>query len=287
MDVDLIRTFIQVAKTSHFRKAAEQLYLTQSAVSARIKLLEERLGAKLFERSKHQVSLTTAGVRFLAHAEQLLTAWNRACQDVRLPEQAASTIVTGATDTIWNMFLTDWIIEVSKSLPEVMIRAELYTSDSLMPALLDSSLDVAVMFDAPALPRLQIVELASVPFIMVASAKGLNAADAILAGFIEVDWGQAFAASFQQHFGSMYPVRLHTSVGKVALELILKIGGVAYLPKPMVLSYLQQGMLYSIADAPVIVRPVFAAQLAGNAQNADLSPAIELMRECLTCSIEN
>ncbi|OIO75292.1 MAG: hypothetical protein AUJ57_00400 [Zetaproteobacteria bacterium CG1_02_53_45] len=282
MDVDLIRTFIQVAKTSHFRKAAEQLYLTQSAVSARIKQLEERLGVKLFERSKHQVSLTTAGVRFLAHAEQLLAAWNRACQEVRLPEQADSTMITGATDTIWNMFLIDWIIEVNRILPQVMIRAELYTGDALMTSLLDGSLDIAVMFDAPALPRLQIEELAAVPFIMVASRDSLVAADAIQAGFIEVDWGESFAAAFQQHFGSMYPVRINTSIGKVALELILKSGGVAYLPKPMILPFLQQKKLFPVLDAPVIVRPVYAAQLAGHPQNSNVSRAIEMMRASLT-----
>lgn len=281
MDLDLIRTFVQVAKTSHFRKAAEQLYLTQSAVSARIKLLEDRLGARLFTRSKHQVSLTTAGVRFFAHAEPLLTAWIRACQEVRLPEQVDTTIVTGATDTIWNMFLTDWIIATGNSQPEVMIRAELHTGKSLMPALLDGSLDIAVLFDAPALPRLQIEELASIPFMMVAGRSGLQATDAILSGFIEVDWGEVFADSFQKHFGSSYPPRLHTSVGKVALEFLLRSGGVAYLPKPMVLPCLQREELFVVHDAPVIARPVFAATLAGDQQNPGLCHAVEEMRDCL------
>lgn len=281
MDVDLIRTFIQVAKTSHFRKAAEQLFLTQSAVSARIKLLEDRLGAKLFERSKHQVSLTTAGIRFLTHAEQLLSTWNIACHEVRLPVDADATIVTGATDTIWNMFLTDWIIEFSRERSQTMIRAELHTATSLMPSLLDGSLNIGVLFDAPALPRLHVEELATVPFILVSSQNKTLAADAMVQGFIEVDWGEAFAVAFQNHFGPISPAKLHTSVGKVALELILKFGGSAYLPKPMVLSHLHQKNLFAVDDAPVIERPVFAARLAGHDQNLDLPHAIEVMRCCL------
>ena len=49
MDIRFLTTFIEVAKTRHFGKAAENLYLTQSAVSARIKLLEEYFHTTLFE----------------------------------------------------------------------------------------------------------------------------------------------------------------------------------------------------------------------------------------------
>jgi len=108
------------------------------------------------------------------------------------------------------------------------------------------------------------------------------AAEAIQTGFIEVNWGESFAAAFHLHFGSMYPVRLNTSVGKVALELILKTGGAAYLPKPMIMPYLQQQKIFQVADAPVIMRPVYTAQLAGSNQLATVAEAIEIMRVCLT-----
>ena len=155
-----------------------------------------------------------------------------------------------------------------------------------MPALLDGSLDIAVMFDAPAFPRLLIEELTSVPFLMVASRDMLNATEAILSDYIDVDWGESFSVAFQHHFGPMYPAKLHTSVGKVALELILKIGGVAYLPKPMILPLLQGGELFVVHDAPVIIRPVFAVRLAGSQQNPDLNHAVEQMRSCLNNRLE-
>ncbi|NWF36046.1 LysR family transcriptional regulator [Mariprofundus sp. KV] len=281
MDVDLIRTFLQVAKTRHFRKAAEQLFLTQSAVSARIKLLEERLGAKLFERSKHQVSLTTAGVRFLSHAENLMASWVVACQEVRLPEHTSASIVAGATDTLWNIFLTDWMIEASLLDPTMMIRAELHTADSLMPSLLDGSIDVAVMFDAPALPRLHVEELGSVPLMMVCNREDTSADEALSTRFIDVDWGESFAVAMQQHLGTAVPVFLHTTVGKVALEMILKSGGAAYLPEPMVAGHIASRNLFPVAGTPVIVRPAYAALLAGREGDALLSQMVTLMKGCL------
>ena len=282
MDVDLIRTFLQVAKTRHFRKASEQLFLTQSAVSARIKLLEERLGVKLFERSKHQVSLTTAGVRFMAHAENLMASWALACQEVRLPESATSALVVGATDTLWNIFLTDWIIETSSIFPQMMIRSELHTTNSLMPSLLDGALDIAVMFDAPALPRLYVEELGDIPLVMVANRENLDPKEALASRFVDVDWGETFAVAMQQHYGSDIPALLHTSVGKVALEVILKSGGAAYLPLPMVASHLSNRTLFPVADSPVIIRPVYAVRLAGKENDEVLNSTIALMRSCLS-----
>lgn len=281
MDIDLIRTFIQVAKTNHFRKAAEQLFLTPSAVSARIKQLEERLGTKLLNRNKHDVSLTTAGVRFLGRAEKMMELWSHACQEAMLPEQAESALVIGATDTIWNIFLTDWIVEMNRIHPQQAVWAELHTAASLMPGLLDGSLDVAVMFDLPALPRLAIQELAAIELVLVTSSKGLASKNAIRSDYIAVDWGDSFAASIEQHFGPGIPSRIRTSVGRVALELLLKSGGSAYLPMLMVEEHLRKENLYRIKDAPVIIRPVYAATVTGSERYTDSQAAIEIMKRCL------
>ena len=60
MDIQLLRTFLELDRTRHFGKAAEILSVTQSAVSARIRLLEETLGVPLFIRRRNEIQ---AGVR--------------------------------------------------------------------------------------------------------------------------------------------------------------------------------------------------------------------------------
>ncbi|MDP5206954.1 LysR family transcriptional regulator, partial [Alishewanella sp. SMS9] len=82
MDTELLKTFLEVQHTRHFGKAAENLYLTQSAVSFRIRQLEQQLGVHLFVRHRNNIQLTAAGARLLPHAQTMLSALQRARQDV-------------------------------------------------------------------------------------------------------------------------------------------------------------------------------------------------------------
>jgi hypothetical protein len=76
VDVEIyqLRAFIAVARTGHMTRAAERLHLTQSAVSKQLKLLEEELGAPLFERSASGMALSVAGKRLLPLARCTLDA---------------------------------------------------------------------------------------------------------------------------------------------------------------------------------------------------------------------
>ncbi len=258
MHIDLIKTFIQVAKSRHFRKASDQLFITQSAVSARIKQLEQNLGVQLFIRNKHDVALTPAGIRFLTHAEKLMVSWHKACHEVMLPEAIESSLMIGATDTIWSVFLTDWIVDIQQSHKDLAIWAELHTSKSLLPSIVEGSLDLAVMFDVPAFPGLAVQELPELSFVMVSSEPDMSIEEALQTNFISIDWGEAFASAFARDFGAAIATTRHTSVGGVALDLLLKSSGSAYLPKPMVNESLQSGKLYLVEEAPHMKRPMYA-----------------------------
>ena len=72
MDTNTLQAFLAVATSNSFSKAADQLYLTQSAISKRIALLEEQLNSKLFDRIGRTVSLTEAGEALLPRAKDIL-----------------------------------------------------------------------------------------------------------------------------------------------------------------------------------------------------------------------
>ncbi|MGZ5826859.1 MAG: LysR family transcriptional regulator, partial [Croceibacterium sp.] len=82
MDMDQVRTFLEVVEAGSFVRAAESLNVTQSTVSARIKELEVRLGQPLFIRRKSGVALTTAGKRFQPHAATMMHVLQQARQDI-------------------------------------------------------------------------------------------------------------------------------------------------------------------------------------------------------------
>ena len=77
MKIELLTTFIEVTQTLHFRIASEHLFITQAAVSSRIKLLEQELGVLLFDRSQKRLKLTPEGHRLVKHANEMLMMWQK------------------------------------------------------------------------------------------------------------------------------------------------------------------------------------------------------------------
>ncbi|SFR90629.1 DNA-binding transcriptional regulator, LysR family [Dyella sp. OK004] len=78
LDLDAVQAFVLVADLNSFTRAAEALDTTQSAVSLKLKRLEDRLGRRLLERTPRRVRLSTEGAEFLGAARELLDAHERA-----------------------------------------------------------------------------------------------------------------------------------------------------------------------------------------------------------------
>lgn len=73
MDTKSLEVFLSASKFLNFTKAANELHLTQPAVSHQITELENILGAKLFHRTSHHVELTAEGVEFAKHAQKIVS----------------------------------------------------------------------------------------------------------------------------------------------------------------------------------------------------------------------
>jgi DNA-binding transcriptional LysR family regulator len=86
MNIEHLRTFLEIAETGNFNRAAERLHVTQSTVSARIRTLEEQLDRSLFVRARNGAELTAAGRHFQRYALTTVRAWQQARQRIALPE---------------------------------------------------------------------------------------------------------------------------------------------------------------------------------------------------------
>ena len=112
MDIEILKTFLEVNNTRHFGKAAENLYLTQAAVSARIKQLENYIGTTLFTRYRNNLQLTGAGERLVNHAETILIAWERTKSETHLQKDQKKILAIGATSGLWDLILQDVLNEI-------------------------------------------------------------------------------------------------------------------------------------------------------------------------------
>ena len=124
MDIDLLKTFVEVVRTRHFGKAAENLYITQSAVSFRIRQLEQGLGVNLFIRQRNNIQLTAPGERLLPHAQMIITGMQRAKVDVALADNMHKQISLAGTPNIWDAFLQFGITNIVSAMPGVSLVAE-------------------------------------------------------------------------------------------------------------------------------------------------------------------
>ena len=121
MDIRFLTTFIEVAKTRHFGKAAENLYLTQSAVSARIKLLEEYFHTTLFIRQRNSIQLTQSGEKLLPYARQLCDTLNEAKQELQI--QSSEYVVCGATQLASELLLPKILSHLHNAFPDWSVKA--------------------------------------------------------------------------------------------------------------------------------------------------------------------
>ena len=104
MDLELLRTFLELNRTRHFGRVAEALHLTQAAVSSRLKSLEAQLGVTLFKRSRREMRPTPEGARLIPHAERQIAAWRAARQDVSIA-RATDQLVVGGSLRLWDVLL--------------------------------------------------------------------------------------------------------------------------------------------------------------------------------------
>lgn len=163
MDVVLLKSFLEVHRSKHFGHAAKNLFISQSAVSARIKQLEDELGVRLFTRDRNNIELTSAGKKFLIYAENILNTWNKARQEIAVPEGIDTLLSVAALPSIWDIFLEDWLSWVHNDNVMTALQASVMRSDSLMRSLLDGTLDLGFVFDPPKTPQLLVKELLRFP----------------------------------------------------------------------------------------------------------------------------
>lgn len=145
MTFDQIRTFLWVARLGGFRKAAERLHLSQPAISTRISNLEQELRVPLFERGPGELVLTKHGTLLLSYAEQMLFIEEEIKQRVANPSEAEGLFRVGASETIAQAWLPEFLTAFSAQYPRVNVDLTVDISLNLRAALLERRLDLAFL----------------------------------------------------------------------------------------------------------------------------------------------
>lgn len=146
MDINWLNEFITLATLLNYSKAANQLYLTQPALSRHIHDLEQTLGTQLFIRDTHNVHLTSIGEIFLSEAQEIVARYNHA---LKLVHEVSSSfkgeLKIGCLGTASQPFLSDFVIGFTASHPQIKLSLTCDVLEVLVKQLNDDITDLAIV----------------------------------------------------------------------------------------------------------------------------------------------
>lgn len=168
MELEQLRQFLKVAELQNFTRAAEQVRLTQPALSRSIARLEAELGQPLFERQTRKVVLTDAGQLLLDRARKILTLADDAKAEI-CDDGETGRIRVGAIPTVAPYFLPECLQAFQQQYPRSQVIVQEETTDRLLKKVIDGEIDIAIAALPIALKYLDVEPLFEEELLLVLS----------------------------------------------------------------------------------------------------------------------
>ncbi|MGI6509024.1 MAG: LysR substrate-binding domain-containing protein [Erysipelotrichaceae bacterium] len=148
MDFNKLQSFLVLAEVKNFTKAADQLYLSQPALTKQIQTLENELGVTLFNRVGKSTFLTVEGEMLVNYAKQTIAAYNNALEHIRqIQNLEEGTLNFGATNFIGVYLMPEIISRFKKKYPKITINMTINSSTNILKKLHLNQLEFAFISD--------------------------------------------------------------------------------------------------------------------------------------------
>ena len=186
LDLHYLEIFYEVAKAKSFTKAAEKLYINQSAVSIQVKKFEDILKVKLFDRSSKKIKLTYIGETLYKMAEDIFEKVKRAEKEIaRVIEIDRARIAVGASSIIAEPLLPTLMKDFSATHQEIEYNLTISNKNHLLKLLKEGELDI-IIIDSEHItdPNLEIISVEKGPYVFVSSKQYANIEEAETAPLI-------------------------------------------------------------------------------------------------------
>ncbi len=264
MEIRNIKTFIKVAATQNFSKAAEQLGYSQSTITIQMQQLEKELGTQLFERIGKQVSLTQQGEIFLNHANEIMRVTNEAAVFARESNNPEGTLRIGSVESLATAILPELLLRFHHTCPKVETIIKTDMSDGLINMVKNNEIDLFLTLDQKIYGSEWVRAVSKEEdIIFVTSSKhsftGKEKID------IEMIQNEAFLLT-EKGESYRYELERILSDREIVIKPVLESGntetiihllehgmGISFLPMFSVSKYMERGILSQIqADIPTV-----------------------------------
>lgn len=252
-----LETFLNIVSSRNFNRSAENLCITQSAVSTRIKNLEESLGVELFSRGRFGAELTSSGMKFKPYATQICEIWKHARQELALPRGYEGVLRLATQFSVWEKFVNSWVIDMRTRHPNIALHIEADYSMTMMEQISQKLLDIAVMYQPRMLLDIEIIKLFDDEFVMI-STQPCDLKDLDKDKYIYIGWCPDFQRAHEQQVPFLKARGVTMGLGTMAIEYLKEKGGSVYIQSWHAKTLLDSGQFHLVENAPKIFQPVYA-----------------------------
>ena len=277
MNLRFVEAFYWVASLKSVTRAAEKLFLTQSAMSSRIAALEEELGVLLLDRRDKQFRLTVAGARFLTHAQRLLELQREIKAEMGAGEPLAVSMRIGAIESVLHSWLIPWIEMLRSEHPSLELALTVETTPILIEQVRRGTQDLVFAAMPAAADGVRNRALPPMEMVFMGNARIHRRRRYTLAELAEFEM-LTFQRSSQPHVAlldafrqaGVEPRRVHTISSISAMVQLVQGGfGVATLPRRAVQRLLTWPNLKQLAcDTALQPLPIHASYRADPTSHA-------------------
>jgi DNA-binding transcriptional LysR family regulator len=291
MNLRFVEAFYWVATLRSVSRAAEKLFITQSAMSSRIAALEEELGTLLLDRRDKSFRLTIAGTRFLTHAQKLLDLQRTAKAELSGGNVVGEQVLrVGAIESVMHSWLTDWLSELRKKHEGLAIELTVETTPLLLDHVHRGVLDL-VFAAAPAnAGNVSTAAMPSMPMVFIGNSdrhqrKTYSAAETAAMDIM------TFQRGSQPYIGlidllrekNIDGARIHAiSSISAMVELVEANFGIATLPKTAATRLAKNRNVRVLSSALVLPPLTLFASYRADPASIDIPAAITLAHKCAT-----
>ncbi len=268
MNLRFVEAYYWVVSLKSVSRAAEKLFITQSAMSSRIAALEEELGVLLLDRRDKQFRLTVAGMRFFNHAQRLLELQREIKGEMGANAQRTVSLRIGVIESVLHSWLIEWVQHMRSTTPDFELELTVETTPVLVDQVKRGALDLAFAALPTAGENLRSRALPPMEMVFVGHQELHRKRRYTLADLAAVDL-LTFQRGSQPHVGlldlfraaGLTPRRVHTISSISAMVQLVEGGiGVATLPLAALRRLSERLPLKRLnCDTPLLPLPVHAS----------------------------
>nr|WP_255723486.1 LysR family transcriptional regulator [Sporosarcina sp. ACRSL] len=247
-----MKTFVSLAKSRNFTRTSEEMNVVQSTITARIKLLEEEVGEKLFIRKTRHVEITDEGKTFLVYVQQALEVLSEGIKTTMIQSKFDTSLVVGGMNSLWDIQIFDQIHQYQSNNPKTALRLITGHSEDVIEKIRYGLIDVGFVYNAPQSPQFNVYTVRTEAIHLVGASHIVNEIKSLQLNhlkelpFIHYNWGTEFSNWFEQEIGKHETMRYRVDHSGVALRLLLKGEGIGFMLESIIKNDEENGLLARI-----------------------------------------